>query len=191
MTYFIDKLSETVLGECINQLFDVQPISQFRIKHPSGKYFIVDYYLELSDYKLIFEFDGPTHYTKPKTQHRDALLKQYCIHNNIELIQIPYFIQINNNTLTTLFNSTITEKYDLEDKIITAYKTGFWDSKCILPGEFNSYGLQRFINEMNNLKKYCNSEFACLLHSLVQYEQYLVCGVKGSCIELENLLYQE
>lgn len=188
MTYTLTKLSEVSLGDCITALFNVPPTAQHRIKY-AGRVFVVDYFLQLQNRTFMFEFDGPTHYTKPKTQQRDCLLKRYCAESDITLVQIPYFVQFNDNTVDVLFGTDTVCEYNLKQKVITEYKTGFWDAKCVLPGEFNPHGISRFVSEMNQLKECVESEFQDMLASISQFEKFAVCGVEGSCVELETLLY--
>lgn len=65
------------------------------------KLIIVDFYIEnLNNIKIIIEYNGSQHYIPnphfggqpqfEKQQKRDEELRQYCIQNNIHLLEIPY-----------------------------------------------------------------------------------------------------
>lgn len=143
----IEKLNEANLLQVLQFLFpSVKSISK-KTFILNGKRMIVDYYFEIDSIKFAIEFDGPTHYTLTKTQIRDINIKQYCSSNNIILIRIPYFIQINNDTIPVLFGSEYTEKYDLMNKIHTEYESGFIDDKCMLPSDFNPWGQVLFVEQ--------------------------------------------
>lgn len=60
--------------------------------------------------KLIVEFDGLQHYTKPDIIEKDlkntALYKEF----GYEVVRIPYFIQLSNKAVKTLFNVVVSEE---------------------------------------------------------------------------------
>lgn len=156
----IEKLAEKNLENVILQLFpDYRNIySQKRFKC-GDRLFIVDYFLEVGVDKFVFEFDGPTHYTNSSTQLRDMQLETFCHTENYILIRIPYFIQIDINTLYVLFDEKIIEYYNLVDRVKCFkidYKSGFYDTKIIYPGNFNHRGWDIFWKlycHINNVDK--------------------------------------
>ena len=74
----IDKLSEENLLDVLQELFpSVSSIKKETFKF-KNKRMIVDYYFEFAGKRFAIEFDGPTHFTRTKTQIRDNNLKEYC-----------------------------------------------------------------------------------------------------------------
>lgn len=144
----IEKLSEKNLGEVVTALFPNHKslTSQKRFRD-SNRTFVVDYFLEVGDDKIVFEFDGPTHFTDSKTQQRDIYLEVYCHVNNYVLVRVPYFIQIDDDSLPALFPEEIIVRHKLFatiNDIVCVYKTGFHDPKIIYPGNFNLRGWEIF-----------------------------------------------
>jgi hypothetical protein len=87
------------------------------------------------------------------------LLQEYCKENKIFIIRIPYFIQLNNYSIPLLFSENIVQKYQLENKIKTKYKNGFWDKKIVYPADFNSFGWTLF---WKLYKNYINKDFSLI-----------------------------
>ncbi|MBI9037928.1 MAG: DUF559 domain-containing protein [Bacteroidales bacterium] len=60
--------------------------------------------------KLIVEFDGLPHYTNPDIIEKD--LKNTELYNNFgyKVVRIPYFIQLSNSAVRTLFDVEISEE---------------------------------------------------------------------------------
>ena len=146
-TLYIEKLSEDNLGDCLRHMFPNAIIThQKRIKINKST-LIVDYEVSIDNHILYIEFDGPTHYTKTKTQIRDIKLKQFCLTSNITLIRIPYFIQFNDASIRVLFGNSITEAYNIENSVLCSYPCGFWDKKIVTPADYNPYGCSLFISQ--------------------------------------------
>lgn len=144
------KLSEKNLGDVIKELFPSYTllVPQKRFKG-ENQTFVVDYYLEIGDDKFVFEFDGPTHFCNTKTQIRDLCLYDFCIENEITLVRIPYFIQVDCGTIYGLFDYNTIDKYKLNKSIKNiecTYTSGFHDSKIVYPGDFNIHGWNIFWN---------------------------------------------
>lgn len=61
------------------------------------------------DLKLIIEFDGLPHYTKPDIIEKD--LKNIELYTSFEykVVRIPYFIQLTNKAVKTMFGVEVTE----------------------------------------------------------------------------------
>lgn len=138
-------------------------------------------------YKFVFEFDGPSHYTSTKTQIRDILFADYCRTNNLKLIRIPYFMQLDSWSLPYFFYENDIQKYDLyitSGNIDCKYTSGFHDKKIVYPGDYNSYGFKLF------WKQYCQlinvdrmSIMREIYESLDEYDTEYVLGI---CWELDD-----
>lgn len=66
--------------------------------------------------KLIIEFDGLQHYTKPDIIEKDFRLTEEYINLGYKVVRIPYFIQLTNKAVKTLFDIEVSE--DLFDEQI-------------------------------------------------------------------------
>lgn len=60
--------------------------------------------------KMIIEFDGLQHYTKPDVIERDVERTQFYESSGYKVVRIPYFIQLTNKAVKSLFNVTVSEK---------------------------------------------------------------------------------
>lgn len=141
----IDKLSEKNLYDVLMVLFPTVDSIKKETFVYRGKRMIVDYYFELNGKRFAIEFDGPTHYTRTKTQIRDINLSKYCDDNDITLVRIPYFIQIDDQVLSCLFGHQFCMNNNMYEKITSRYQHGFIDKECVLPADFNPYGQQLFL----------------------------------------------
>lgn len=151
----IEKLSEKNLHDVIAAWFPEYAdkiIPQKRFKGKSQT-FIPDYYLETDTAAFAFEFNGPTHYTRTKTQIRDMYFVDYCMDNDIILIQIPYFIQATDRMLPFLLGTDLVEEFQLEGKVETTYKSGFHDKAIVFPSDFNEYGWKLFYSLYSEIVK--------------------------------------
>lgn len=59
--------------------------------------------------KLIIEFDGLPHYTNPDIIEKDIKNTELYISFGYKVVRIPYFIQLTNKAVNTLFNINIEE----------------------------------------------------------------------------------
>lgn len=66
--------------------------------------------------KMIIEFDGLQHYTKPLKIQLDIESTRFYESNGYKVIRIPYFIQLTNNAVEQLFGVRVEE--DLFDESI-------------------------------------------------------------------------
>ena len=64
--------------------------------------------------KIIIEFDGLQHYTKPDIIEKDFRLTTVYTELGYKVVRIPYFIQLSNKAVKTLFNIDVCE--DLFDE---------------------------------------------------------------------------
>ncbi len=81
------------------------------------------YYRNRPDYrseklKLIVEFDGLQHYTKPDNIERDIKNTELYKNFGYKIVRIPYFIQLSNKAVKTLFDVEVNE--DLFDESISS-----------------------------------------------------------------------
>ena len=60
--------------------------------------------------KLIIEFDGLQHYTKPDIIEKDILTTELYRSFGYKVVRIPYFIQLSNKTVKTLFDVAVAEE---------------------------------------------------------------------------------
>lgn len=60
--------------------------------------------------KIIIEFDGLPHYTKPDIIEKDAKNSELFTGFGYEVIRIPYFIQLTNKVVKTLFGVNVEEE---------------------------------------------------------------------------------
>ncbi len=68
--------------------------------------------------KLIVEFDGLQHYTKPDNIERDIKNTELYKSFGYKVVRIPYFIQLTNKAVKTLFDVEVNE--DLFDESISS-----------------------------------------------------------------------
>ena len=71
--------------------------------------------------RLIIEFDGLQHYTKPDIIEKDIKNTEQYKNLGYTVVRIPYFIQLSNNAVKTLFNKEVSE--DLFDESISSLST--------------------------------------------------------------------
>jgi hypothetical protein len=93
--------------------------------------------------KLIVEFDGYAHYTTAKGVLDDVLKDELYTGSGYRVVRIPYFVQLSTETVKSLFDID----YDFEQK----YPPGFVDRKCVLPADFCTLGLKRFLCDFRKL----------------------------------------
>lgn len=68
--------------------------------------------------KLIIEFDGLQHYTKPDIIAKDLKKNELYKNFGYKVVRIPYFIQLTNKAIITLFNVDVSE--ELFDETISS-----------------------------------------------------------------------
>ena len=155
----ISHLTEKNLGDFLEATLPCKIDRQYQIigMHRRMR---VDYRFVIDGVEHFVEFDGYRHYTDFATQIRDDELKEYCTNNNVQLIQIPYFIQLRPNYLDYVFGETLSEIMDAANFECT-YLHGFRSPVCKLPWDFNHMGLSRFLREATSttgiFKSTCNA----------------------------------
>lgn len=150
-------LTEAKLGIVLKEIFcddnnfvTIIPQYQFRTDNRSFK---IDYALIIKRKMFFIEFNGDIHYRETKTEVRDELLRDYAKANDIELIEIPYFVQLNDDTLPYYFSHLLLAEYIKDVKIICDYEHGFRNDKCVLPADFNMMGWDKFAAEYSAFAK--------------------------------------
>jgi hypothetical protein len=68
--------------------------------------------------KLIIEFDGLQHYTKPDIIEKDIKTTELYLKLGYKVVRIPYFIQLSNKAVKTFFNVDASE--ELFDETISS-----------------------------------------------------------------------
>lgn len=68
--------------------------------------------------KLIVEFDGLQHYTKPDIIEKDLITTELYKNIGYKVVRIPYFIQLSNKAIKTLFDVNVLE--ELFDETISS-----------------------------------------------------------------------
>jgi hypothetical protein len=101
--------------------------------------------------KLVVEFDGPRHFTSPDAVYFDIQKEKLITEKKLNLIRIPYFVQLDMRVIHTEF-----VKYH-DDKSVTFndfndFPEGFITTK-IFPAQFCEIGLKRFDSIMNHIMK--------------------------------------
>ena len=168
MTLLIEKLSEKNLKLVLEKLFpynEVKSQKRFKSEHQT---FIADYYVETDEVRFVFEFDGPSHYTSSKTQIRDVKFINYCEDNKLVLVRIPYFVQVDNRSIHTLFRPDHVEHFRLDDKIKGVecrYESGFHDIGIVYPGDFNEQGWKLF---WDFYKKMCRDDVMSVMKQIFE-----------------------
>lgn len=138
-------LTEAKLGRILHDIF-VDVKRQHRVKI-STKTCIVDYQFIIDGKEVFVEFNGDRHYREGKTQFRDILLRNHCKISGIILIEIPYFVQLDNYTKLFYFSNEIFKHHIDNVEITTNFPHGFVSDTCVLPCDFNIAGWNLFIRE--------------------------------------------
>lgn len=127
-------LTENLLYLFLKQRYAKTIIRQYKIKFNDRTY-RVDFFLS-NEYTII-EFDGYRHFNCYRNQIRDEIIKNYCKENNIKLIRIPYFIQLDTEAINYFFKDIKLNDYNSFNN----YLHGFIDDKALRPYDFNYAGL--------------------------------------------------
>lgn len=133
-THLTEDLLEVFLKERIDDSFE------------RGRY-IKDYKIRpdfISDkHMVVIEFDGYRHYNTSSVIIKDQLKDKMYRNMGYFVIRIPYFIQLDSRVIEYLFWEMTTDYSDFN-----TYPHGFIDSKALLPSDFCSLGINRFIDDL-------------------------------------------
>jgi hypothetical protein len=136
-----DYLTESSLGKILCQLFpEYEIIHDKSVPHSENKRMRPDYRIEAL--KLIFEFDGPSHYTQSKRILMDETKDLNYTSLGYKIIRIPYFIQ---------FDQKLLDSYGMTNRhnITCDYPHGFVDNGAILPSDFCELGVKKFERDLS------------------------------------------
>ena len=154
-------LTEKDLCEVLSVLFpNCEIVHNKKIKNLG---FRPDYYIPSE--KIIVEFNGFGHYTSNKIVERDYQKRKIATYHNIKTISIPYFVQLDSRMIQYYFGK--------ESNNYNDYPLGFIDKKALLPGQFSSLGLKRFILEYKSFRKYEKGEKIIIPILLSLVEKYI------------------
>jgi hypothetical protein len=131
-------LTEENLGEALSFIFPGAVFVHNRVAPDLPKRIRPKYRAE--ELKLIVEFDGPRHYTKPGVILKDEEYDRLFTHAGYEVARIPYFVQLSTEVLVRLFGTSRHFKQP--------YPHGFVDDNAPLPAEFCCMGIERFIADL-------------------------------------------
>ena len=189
------------LGKCLEIFFEKKfkggsknkELRVYEIKNGKklGQPFRCDWYAEIKDKHVVFEFNGNHHYQssfKILTDWRkhEVLSDPYRNDHGKKFIifKIPYYMQLTKDYAKYLFGDLAKEKlgksFYKDDKFKKAIKKiyntdnedlifapGLHTSKQT-PATFNEDGIERFLQEMVDIKKYPSIEHQ-IVHSLKLY----------------------
>lgn len=154
-------LTEQNLGQFLRERFRCD-ISTPRLKFSEGL-FLPDYVIE--DLKLILEYDGPRHYTQATTAVRDFKKLEIYNKHGYNLISIPYFVQFDERVVNDLFSNYKEYINDLSE--FNNFPHGFVSDKVILPCDFCSLGVDRFIIELTDKFGYIKDDIITSLYTKI------------------------
>lgn len=141
-------LTEKSLGDALLRIFPKHEFVHNKQVPESGIRNRPDY--RCDELKMIIEFDGHRHYTEAKVIIKDIETEEVWSKMGYHTIRIPYFIQLTRE----LINRVFFWQFDYDDYDIgeweQVYPHGFVDSKCILPADFCSLGLKRFMSDLDS-----------------------------------------
>ena len=145
----IPFLNETSLGLHLKTIFPDHDFIHNKKIPESNILNRPDYYCK--KLQLVIEFDGYGHFTNPKTILADIKKDSIYSMMGIKVIRIPYFIQLDTETVEYFFN---VNNWISSDTIIHPH--GFINPKATTPAYICSFGIIRF-NEWRKIvsKIYC------------------------------------
>lgn len=170
-----DALTEDNLQEYLTIIFP--EVNDWQRNKKLAGYF-PDYYSPFL--KLVIEYNGPLHYTDSKTIYRDTLKKCKYESMGLQVVEIPNFIQLDTNTVKTLFNRDI--------KLERKYPHGFISklNTMKLPSDFCEIGVLRFEDD---LKRFGREVAYEVYENLLARAEDM--NLPRLCVLSSNLLKQE
>ena len=141
-------LNEEKLGQILEIIYPKEQIVHNK-KIPNYKELCRPDY-RLPELKLIFEFDGSTHFCNPKRILMDEKNDLFYKSLGYKVIRIPYFIQMDSKFFKNILNLEVENLYE--------FPNGFIDDKATLPAEFCTLGVRKYVNLIKSNYKYCLSE---------------------------------
>lgn len=131
-------LDESVLGEMLAAIFG--PENVIKNKAFPGLKYKPDYRIE--NYKLIFEFDGPRHYTTTSRALTDNYVDSLYLTAGYKVIRFPYWIQPDVKLLNDLTGLSLPK-----GSVLFTYPNGFIHENVLLPADFCELGVAKFSHE--------------------------------------------
>lgn len=143
--------------------------------------------------KTVLEYEGPPHYRDVWKGKKDEERKQFFIDMGYKFLRWPYYLQLTKDVAKHFFeNSYSDEKY--QKAIIDIYKTdrpelvlspGLHESEHT-PANFTSFGVRRFMKELDELPKSAKAQVAESLRRYINSvdDKYLVIGEQDSFEDL-------
>lgn len=158
-------LTEEKLGKLLSEIFEGEEVlEQYIIKGRSHK-FRVDFFIP--GLKMVVEFNGNLHYQKSKVLVRDLALREHCVENGLTLVEVPYWLQIDDRVFHLLFGLKLTEKFvDNKIQFEVSYRNGFISKDCVLPADFSVDGWNRFWREYDSLARHPDFEYFSVLQNV-------------------------
>jgi len=104
--------------------------------------------------RLIVQFDGAAHYTKPARILRDEEENRAFLHAGYEVVRIPYFVQMSTEVVVRLFGTSRQYKQ--------RYPHGFVHRNAVLPAAFCCLGIERFLGDLDRFSFIRDEIFASL-----------------------------
>jgi len=132
---------ERNLGESLKILFPNEEIIHNKQLIISDKKMRPDY--RIPSKNLLIEFNGYHHFTNTKTIINDYKKKALILESGLNLIEIPYFVQLTENVTEYLF-SEFTKSGYIQD-FSNGFPHGFIHPKAGMICDFCYLGLQRVI----------------------------------------------
>ena len=132
-------LTEKSLGEFLTEFIpNGDWISQYKL--PNSR-FRVDWFSDIL--KLCVEFDGYQHYTSSKQIVLDLKKDELCSDLGIEIVRIPYFVQLSRSIIDLIFSLDIPNfKQTFPHGFISKKKT------MVFPSDFCYLGIKRFESDL-------------------------------------------
>lgn len=106
--------------------------------------------------ELIIEFDGLQHYTKPDVIEKDFKTTELYKMLGYKVVRIPYFIQLSNKVVKTLFDLDVTE--ELFDETVPSLGVGGQNT----PAYLCPAGLKRMAEEFRKFPEQYETNLAFL-----------------------------
>lgn len=135
-------LTELKLGEILKDIFPDEIIINNKKIIGYKELCRPDY--QIPNKKLIFEFDGPTHYTSPKRILKDIENDKFYNSIGFTVIRIPYFIQIDKDFYSNILN--------IDRESLYNFPNGFISDVIVLPAEYCYAGINKFLNDLERFK---------------------------------------
>ena len=132
-------LTEDSLGEILKLIYNEIPVRDKA--YPSHR-FRPDYRFEKE--KVIVEFDGYRHYSVSSVILKDYRTTKLMEDDGYKVIRIPYFVQMSSDIIKLLFNKDV--------EYAQTFPHGFVDKSALLPSDFCSIGVERFMDDLNRFE---------------------------------------